>query len=78
MYCGKLVIKQHKDEVAYIVDAQHEPLVSQALFYDVQDCFEWKKTHTCGQAVVTGIATVKEFSQVQQMPPHAYWQFVKR
>jgi len=43
VYCGKLVIKQHKDEEAYIVDAQHEPLVSQALFYDVQDILNGRK-----------------------------------
>ncbi|RKR81846.1 DNA invertase Pin-like site-specific DNA recombinase [Mucilaginibacter gracilis] len=43
VYCGKLIIKQHKDEESYIVDAQHEPLVSQALFYDVQDILNGRK-----------------------------------
>jgi site-specific DNA recombinase len=43
MYCGKLVIKQHKDEASYIVDAQHEALISEAQFYDVQDILNGRK-----------------------------------
>lgn len=43
IYCGKLIIKKHKDEDAFIVDAKHEPLVSEALFYEVQDILNGRK-----------------------------------
>ncbi|WP_317048216.1 recombinase family protein [Pedobacter nyackensis] len=32
-----------KDEEAYTVDATHEPLISESLFYDVQDILQGKK-----------------------------------
>ena len=43
MYCGKLVIKKHKDEDAYMVDAQHGGLISESLFYDVQEILSGRK-----------------------------------
>jgi site-specific DNA recombinase len=43
VYCGKLIIKAHKNEDAYIVDAQHEPLISEALFYEAQDVLNGRK-----------------------------------
>jgi site-specific DNA recombinase len=43
VYCGKLIIKQHKDEEAYMVDGQHEPLISEALFYEAQDVLNGRK-----------------------------------
>lgn len=36
MYCGKIFIKAYKDEEACLVDATHESLISEALFYKVQ------------------------------------------
>jgi site-specific DNA recombinase len=36
VYCGKVLIQKHKDEEAHSVQGQHEPLVSEALFYKVQ------------------------------------------
>ncbi len=43
VYCGKLIIKAHKDEEAYIVDGVHEPLVSEALFYEAQQIMNGRK-----------------------------------
>jgi site-specific DNA recombinase len=37
VYCGKIVVPKSKDEALSIVQGQHEPLVSEALFNDVQD-----------------------------------------
>ncbi|MBO9203117.1 MULTISPECIES: recombinase family protein [Niastella] len=37
LYCGKIIIPKYKDEEAHSVKAQHEPLVSELLFCQVQD-----------------------------------------
>ncbi|MEN9907993.1 MAG: hypothetical protein RLZZ540_1142 [Bacteroidota bacterium] len=36
LYYGKIFIKKYKEEEAYLVQGQHEPLVSEELFYKVQ------------------------------------------
>ncbi|MEO6524953.1 MAG: recombinase family protein [Mucilaginibacter sp.] len=51
VYCGKLIIKEHKGEEAYIVDGQHEPLVSESLFYDAQDILNGRKRQTAAKMV---------------------------
>ncbi|SFH33046.1 recombinase family protein [Pedobacter insulae] len=43
VYCGKITIPQHKDEDLAIVDGQHEALITETLFYDVQDVLEGRK-----------------------------------
>jgi site-specific DNA recombinase len=43
VYCGKVYIPAFKDEEATYVQGQHEPLVSEALFYEVQDILDGKK-----------------------------------
>jgi site-specific DNA recombinase len=40
VYCGKVFIQKHKDEEAHFVQGQHEPLISEALFYKVQDIID--------------------------------------
>jgi site-specific DNA recombinase len=45
LYCGKIVIPKYKDEEAHTVKAQHEPLVSELLFYQVQDVLDGRKRH---------------------------------
>ncbi|NQX42352.1 Site-specific DNA recombinase [Pedobacter steynii] len=42
-YCGKIRIPAFKDEEARLVDGQHEPLISESLFYKVQDVLEGRK-----------------------------------
>lgn len=37
VYCGKIIVPQYKDEDATMVNGLHEPLISEALFYEVQD-----------------------------------------
>ena len=37
LYCGKIKIKAYKGEDEYLVDGQHEPLISEEMFYKVQD-----------------------------------------
>jgi site-specific DNA recombinase len=42
-YCGKIFIPAYKDEEATYVTGKHEPLISEALFYEVQDVLNGKK-----------------------------------
>ena len=43
MYCGKIFIPKHKDEESYMAPGQHEPLISEELYYDVQDILDGRK-----------------------------------
>jgi site-specific DNA recombinase len=37
VYCGKVHIRKFKDEEAFFVQGQHEPIISETVFYEVQD-----------------------------------------
>lgn len=43
IYCGKIFIPAYKDEAAYLVKGIHEPIISESLFYDVQDILNGRK-----------------------------------
>lgn len=43
VYCGKIFIPKHKDEESAIVPGKHEPIISERLFYDVQDVLLGRK-----------------------------------
>ena len=43
LYCGKIFIPKFKDEESCLVQGQHEPLISEALFYEVQDVLNGRK-----------------------------------
>jgi site-specific DNA recombinase len=43
VYCGKIFIPKLKDDESCLVQGQHEPLISEALFYDVQDVLDGRK-----------------------------------
>lgn len=43
IYCGKIRIKAFKDEPEEIVQGIHEPIVSEELFYEVQNVLDGKK-----------------------------------
>lgn len=43
IYCGKIYLPPYKDEGALLVKGLHEPIVSEGLFYEVQDVLEGKK-----------------------------------
>ncbi|MBL7710495.1 MAG: recombinase family protein [Chitinophagaceae bacterium] len=42
-YCGKVLVSAYKDEPAYYANGQHEPIISESLFNDVQDLLNGKK-----------------------------------
>ena len=43
MYCGKIFIPKYKDENSYLVPGQHEPLITEELYYNVQDILDGRK-----------------------------------
>ena len=42
-YIGKVPVPAFKDEEAHLADGQHEPLISESLFYRVQEVIEGRK-----------------------------------
>ena len=46
VYCGKIQVTKFKDEENIIVNGQHEAIISEALFYDVQDVLMGRKRKT--------------------------------
>lgn len=51
VYCGKIVVKKYKDEDEYWADGQHEALISEALFYRVQEVLEGRKRNERQSAI---------------------------
>ncbi|GAB0157823.1 hypothetical protein CHRYSEOSP005_31090 [Chryseobacterium sp. Alg-005] len=43
LYCGKIFIPPHKDEPGYFVVGQHEPLISEKIFDEVQQILDGRK-----------------------------------
>ena len=43
IYCGKIVIPKLKDEESYTVQGLHEALISEGLFYEVQDALNGRR-----------------------------------
>jgi site-specific DNA recombinase len=43
IYCGKIFISKYKDEESHYVKGQHDPLISEILFYEVQDILTGRK-----------------------------------
>jgi site-specific DNA recombinase len=43
LYCGKVFISQYKDEENTYVKGQHEPIISEYLFYQAQDALNGRK-----------------------------------
>ena len=43
VYCGKIFIPKYKDDESSFVKGQHEPIIDEALYYDVQDVLDGRK-----------------------------------
>lgn len=43
LYCGKIFIPPYKEEKGYFVKGQHEPIISEKTFADVQDILDGRK-----------------------------------
>jgi site-specific DNA recombinase len=46
LYCGLISVSKYKDEEAQLVQGQHTPIISQALFDKVQDIINGRKRNT--------------------------------
>ena len=53
LYCGKIMIPKYKDEDLTYVTGQHEPLISQTLFYKVQDILDGRSKTYLPKAITT-------------------------
>lgn len=61
VYCGKIVIPKLKDEESYVVDAQHEPLIPESLFYTVQDVLNGKRRKITAKIVTIDVLALRGF-----------------
>jgi hypothetical protein len=43
VYCGKIFVPKYKDEESRFAPGRHEPLITEALFYEAQDVLDGKK-----------------------------------
>lgn len=43
VYCGKIFIPKYKEDESRFVRGQHEPIISEALYYQVQDVLDGRK-----------------------------------
>ena len=43
VYCGKILVSKYKDEDIQYVKGQHEGIISESLFYEVQDILDGKR-----------------------------------
>ncbi|NCI51295.1 recombinase family protein [Sediminibacterium roseum] len=53
VYCGKILVKAHKDEPDIHVKGNHEAIISEELFYDVQDFLNGKKKRSKRTTIFT-------------------------
>ena len=56
LYMGKIIVKAFKQEPAYMVNGLHSPLISEALFYDVQEFLDGRRRYQ-----VVSIAAPEKF-----------------
>ncbi|MBN8852766.1 MAG: hypothetical protein BGO55_03335 [Sphingobacteriales bacterium 50-39] len=49
IYCGKIFLPAYKDERAMLVSGLHEPIISEDLFYEVQDALDGRKRKTAAK-----------------------------
>jgi site-specific DNA recombinase len=52
VYCGKIFIPKHKEEENHFVQGSHEPLISEKLYYQVQEVLEGRKRKLFAHKVV--------------------------
>ncbi|MBS1530561.1 MAG: recombinase family protein, partial [Bacteroidetes bacterium] len=53
VYCGKIFIPKYKDDESRFVKGSHEPLISEDLFYQVQDVLDGRKRNQYKLKVVS-------------------------
>ena len=53
VYCGKIFLEKNHDEEAQFIKAKHEPIISEELYYMVQDVLHGRKRNTYRLKVVS-------------------------
>ena len=79
MYCGKIIVPKYKDEEGFTAQGIHEPLISEVLFYRVQEVLNGRgnkrfattvvpKTsyHCAGFYYVRGVNAGKHYQEALQ------------
>ncbi len=61
MYCGIIVVPPFENEEMQFVKAQHEPLISQTLFYEVQDILNGNKRKAVKKIVSKDMLPLRGF-----------------
>jgi site-specific DNA recombinase len=61
MYCGIIVVPPYENEEMQFVKAQHEALISEGLFYDVQDVLNGKKRKVAKKIVSLDMLPLRGF-----------------
>ncbi|WP_315824769.1 recombinase family protein [Paraflavitalea speifideaquila] len=69
IYYGNIFIPAYKDEPAMLVQGLHEPLISEALFYEVQDVLDGKKRKTTSKYTAQKRTAIKGLYAMPQMWP---------
>ncbi len=53
VYCGKIFLAKYKEEESQFIKGTHEPIISEALYYQVQDVLDGRKRSTYRPKIVT-------------------------
>ena len=61
LYCSKIFIPKYKDEEAHLVKGQQEALISETLFYQVQDVLDGRKRQYRPKFVANAILPLRGF-----------------
>jgi len=61
IYCGTIVVPPYEDEEIQFVKGQHEPIISETLFYEVQDVLNGNKKKTATKSVSPEMLPLRGF-----------------
>lgn len=61
VFCGKIIIPKYKDESTHTVKGLHDAIISESLFYDVQDVINGKKKIDKGKIHSPDLLSLKGF-----------------
>jgi site-specific DNA recombinase len=63
IYCGIIVVPPYEEEEMQFVKGQHEPIISESLFYEVQDVLNGNKKTAVTKAVSSEMLPLRGFLQ---------------
>lgn len=68
IYCGRIPIAQYKDEDAFTVIGLHEPIITESLFYEVQEILDGNKRTTKTKIITNTNFPLKGFISCSRCP----------